>query len=174
MKFRGTESLGLATFCLLAAGAAGQNASGDPYAPLRLYEGAWEVHVTMPAKKTDKIVNHCAKTGTFFSCEQEVNGKTTALVVFLPTGKTTSGAQEYRMQALQPDASAPQDWSQLVIDGDTWLYSWDSKEAGKTTHWRNTNHFTGKDQIHFELQSSEDGSTWKTQLAGEEKRVSTS
>jgi hypothetical protein len=117
MKFRGTESLGLATFCLLAAGAAGQNASGDPYAPLRLYEGSWEVHVTAPAKKTDKIVNHCAKTGTFFSCEQEVNGKTTALVVFLPTGKTTSGAQEYRMQALQPDASAPQDWSQLVIDG---------------------------------------------------------
>jgi hypothetical protein len=174
MKFRCTQSLGLATFCLVAAGAAGPNASGDPYAPLRLYEGAWEVHVTTPAKKTDKIVNHCAKTGTLFSCEQEVNGKTTALVVFLPAGKTTSGAQEYRMQALQPDASAPQDWSQLVIDGDTWLYSWDSKEAGKTTHWRNTNHFTGKDQIHFELQSSEDGRPWKTQLAGEEKRVSTS
>ena len=111
--------------CLIAAGAAGPNASGDPYAPLRLYEGAWEVHVTTPAKKTDKIVNHCAKTGTFFSCEQEVNGKTTALMVFLPAGKATSGAQEYRMQALQPDASAPQDWSQLVIDGDTWLYSWD-------------------------------------------------
>ena len=75
MKFRCTESLGLATFCLLVAGAAGQKASGDPYAPLRLYEGAWEVQVTTPEKKTDKIVNHCAKTGTFFSCEQEVNGK---------------------------------------------------------------------------------------------------
>lgn len=41
MEFRWTESLGLATFCLLAAGAAGQSASGDAYAPLRLYEGAW-------------------------------------------------------------------------------------------------------------------------------------
>ncbi len=123
MKFRGTTSLGLATFCLLTAAAAGQNGGSDPYAPLRLYEGAWEVHVTVPEKRTDKIVNHCAKSGTFFSCEQEVNGKTTALVVFLPKGKAASGAQQYRMQALQPDASAPQDWSQLVIEGDTWVYS---------------------------------------------------
>src|SRR5260370_7188654 len=117
MKFRGTESLGLATFCLLAAGAAGQNASGDPYAPLRLYEGAWEVHVTMPAKKTDKIVNHCAKTGTFFSCEQEVNGKTTALVVFLPTGKTTGEPHEYPIQPLQPHTTPPHHSSQLLLNG---------------------------------------------------------
>jgi hypothetical protein len=173
MKFRWTEALGLATFCLLATGASGQSGSGDLYAPLRLYEGAWEVHVSTPEKKTDKIVNHCAKTGTFFSCEQEVNGKTAALVVFLPTVKTASGAQEYRLQVLQLEASAPQDWSQLVIDGGTWVYSWDNKEAGKTTHWRNTNHFTGKDRIHFELQNSEDGNTWKTQLADDEKRLST-
>lgn len=173
MKFRWTIGLGLAMFCVLAAGAAGQSGGGDPYAPLRFYEGVWEVHVSVPEKRTDKIVNHCAKTGTFFSCEQEVNGKTTTLVVFLPKGKTASGAQQYRMQALQPDASAPQDWSQLVIDGNTWVYSWDNKEAGKTTHWRNTNRFTGRDQIHFELQSSEDGSTWKTQLEGNEKRLIT-
>lgn len=32
MKFRCTQSLGLATFCLMAAGAAGPNTSGDPYA----------------------------------------------------------------------------------------------------------------------------------------------
>jgi hypothetical protein len=31
----------------------------------------------------------------------------------------------------------------------------------------------GKDQIRFELQSSEDGTTWKTQLAGEERRLTT-
>ena len=82
MKFRWTTGLGIATFCVLAAGAAAQNGAGDPYAPLRLYEGAWEVHVSVPQKRTDKIVNHCAKTGTFFSCEQEVNGKTTSLVVY--------------------------------------------------------------------------------------------
>src|SRR5271165_4185069 len=173
MKFQCMQSLGLATVSLLATVAAGQGSSADPYAPLRLYEGTWEIHLSVPEKKTDKIVNHCARTGTFFSCEQEVNGKTAALVVFLPVGKTTAGALEYRLQALQPDASDPQAWTHLVIDGETWLYTWDQKEAGKTTHWRNTNHFTGKDQIRFELQSSEDGTTWKTQLAGEEKRLTT-
>ena len=94
-------------------------------------------------------------------------------MVFLPKGKTASGAQQYRMQALQADAGAPQDWSQLLIDGDTWVYLWDSKEAGETTHWRNTNRFTGRDQIHFQVQSSADGSTWKTQLEGDEKRLGT-
>jgi hypothetical protein len=131
MKFRWTIGLGLAMFCVLAAGAAGQSGGGDPYAPLRLYEGAWEVHVSVPEKRTDKIVNHCAKTGTFFSCEQEVNGKTTTLVVFLPKGKTASGAQQYRMQALQPDASAPQDWSQLVIDGDPGSICGTTKKRGR-------------------------------------------
>jgi hypothetical protein len=38
MKFRWTESLGLVTVCLLAAGPAGQSRGGDPYAPLRLYQ----------------------------------------------------------------------------------------------------------------------------------------
>jgi hypothetical protein len=173
MKFRWTQSLGLATLSLWATVGAGQGSSGDPYEPLRHYEGTWEIQVSVPEKKTDRIVNHCAKTGTFFTCEQEVNGKTAALVVFLPVGKTPAGALEYRIQALQPDASDPQGWTHLVIDGQTWLYTWDQKEPGKTTHWRNTNHFTGKDQIRFELQSSEDGTTWKTQLAGEERRLTT-
>jgi hypothetical protein len=38
MKFRWTESLGLVTVGLLAAGAAGQSRGGDPYAPLQLYQ----------------------------------------------------------------------------------------------------------------------------------------
>lgn len=171
MKLRWLAGLGIAAASILATQAVEQGGGSDAYVPLRLYDGTWEVHIIAPEKKTDRIVNHCAKTGTFFSCEQEVNGKTAALVVFLPVGKTTAGALDYRIQALQPDASDPQGWSHLLIDGDTWLYSWDQREAGKTTHWRNTNHFTGKDQIRFELQSSEDGATWRTTLSGEEQRV---
>jgi hypothetical protein len=49
-------------------------------------------------------------------------------------GLATFCVQQYRTQALQPDASALRDWSQLVIDGDTWVYSWDNKDAGKATH----------------------------------------
>jgi hypothetical protein len=41
------------------------------------------------------LVNHCAKTGVFFACEQVVDGKTADLVVFLPRG-ATGGTQHYR------------------------------------------------------------------------------
>lgn len=143
----------------------------DPYEPLKLYDGRWEVNVTKPEKRTDHLENHRARTGTFFVCEQVVNGKTGALVVFLPTGKTNSGAQEYRMQALRADASAAGEWSHLVIDGETWNYSWEQTEAGKVVHWRNINRFSGKDRIQFDLQNSDDGTNWKTQLSGEEQRI---
>lgn len=144
--------------------------NGDPYAPLRLYDGRWEVTSNGAEKKTDHIENHCAKTGLFFACEQVVNGKTGGLVVFLPVGKTGNGAQEYRTEVLDPNASTPGDWSKLTIDGDTWLYSWTSSDGGKKTSWQNTNKFSGKDKIHFEVQQSEDGVNWKTQVSGDEHR----
>ena len=94
--------------------------NGDPYAPLRLYDGKWEVTPNGTEKKTDHIDNNCAKTGLSFACEQVVNGKTGGLMVFLPVGKTSDGAQEYRTEVLAPDASTPGEWSKLTIDGDTW------------------------------------------------------
>ena len=141
----------------------------DPYEPLKLYDGSWEVKVSLPEPKVDHLENHCARTGLFYACEQVVNGKTGALVVFLPVGKTSKGAQEYRTQGLMADASAAGEWGHLVIDGDTWIYTWDNSDAKKTVHWRNTNHFSGKEKIHFEVQNSEDGTNWKTQMAGDEE-----
>lgn len=156
--------LTLAMFARTAAGV-----DSDPYAPLKLYDGAWEVKVSTPESKTDHIENHCAQTGLFFACEQKLNGKTGALVVFLPVGKTASGALEYRTQALSADARAGGEWGHLVIDGDTWTYSWESSDANKPMHWRNVNRFSGKDKIHFEVQNSEDGTTWKTTVSGDEE-----
>ncbi len=91
-------------------------------------------------------------------------------MVFLPTGKDAAGVQEYRTQALISDASAAGEWGHLSIDGDTWVYTWETGPAGKKVQWRNTNNFTGKDKIHFEVQNSEDGATWRTQVAGDEVR----
>jgi hypothetical protein len=99
-----------------------------------------------------------------------LNGERAALVVFLPTGKTARGAPEYRTQALLPDASKAGEWGHLVIEGDTWIYTWKSGDGNKIVQWRNTNHFTGKDKVHFELQNSEEGTTWKTQMSGDETR----
>jgi len=145
--------------------------SDDLYAPLKLYDGKWDVAMA-GEKGPTRLENHCAKTGLFFMCEQTVNGKTGALIVFLPFAKMAAGGEEYRTQALHADASPGSgDWGKLTIEGDKWMYFWESSDHGKTTHWRNVNNFSGTDKIHFEIQSSEDGTTWKTQNSGEEQRV---
>jgi hypothetical protein len=151
----------------------GRSAAGadDPYAPLRLYDGKWNILPGEDGKGGMPLENHCAKTGLFFACEQMVSGKSAALVVFLPFAKMASGGEEYRTQALLPDASPAGDWSKLTIEGDKWVYFWESTEAGKKTYWKNVNTFSGTDKIHFEIQNSDAGTTWKKQKSGDEQRV---
>jgi hypothetical protein len=160
-------------FCafLMNASSPGNAEDSDPYEPLKLYDGGWQVKITTPEKKTDHLVNHCARTGKFYSCEQEVNGVTAALVIFLPQGKSESGGLEYRTLAALPDASKPGDWGRLVIEGNTWTYSWTEKNGDKSVAAQNVNVFKDKDHIHFELQRMADGSNWKTDMAGDEERV---
>jgi hypothetical protein len=160
-------------FCvsLLGIPPLGGGAEPDAYAPLKLYDGSWRVKLTTNDKKPDLLVNHCTRTGTFFVCEQELNGNSVALIVFLPTGKSPSGAQEYRTLAALPDATRPDEWGHLVIDGNAWTYTWTQKDGDKLVPMRNVNTFKDGDHIHFELQKLEDGTTWKTQMAGDEERV---
>jgi hypothetical protein len=145
--------------------------SGDPYASLRLYEGKWDVVPSGSTKEPTHLENRCAKTGLFFACEQVVNGKTAALVVFLPLRKAAGGGQEYRTEALSADADAPGDWSTLTIDDGHWVYAWKRVSEGKTTYWRTINVFTGPDAIHFEVQRSDDGQAWTTRDSGDERRI---
>jgi hypothetical protein len=146
-------------------------ATGDPYAPLQLYDGKWDLASTPAGHQITHLENHCVKTGLFFVCEQIVNGKSEALVVFLPLAISSAGtAQEYRMEVLNADASPASEWSKLTIDGDRWVYSWESMEDGKKISWRNINTFTGADQIHYEIQRLEALNTWKTVKDGQENR----
>jgi hypothetical protein len=155
---------------LMAAASGGASVADDPYAPLKLYDGKWDVAMA-GEKVPTRLENHCAKTGLFFACEQVVNGKTGALVIFLPFAKTASGGEEYRTQALRADASPAGDWGKLTIEGDKWVYAWESTDAGKKVYWRNINLFSETDKIHFEIQRSDDGSAWKTQNSGDEQRA---
>jgi hypothetical protein len=156
-------------FGVLNGGSA--TAADDPYAPLRLYDGKWSILPGEDGKGWMQLENHCAKTGLFFACEQMVDGKSAALVVFLPFAKMASGGEEYRTQALLPDASPAGEWSKMTIEGDKWVYFWDSTDAGKKTYWKNVNTFSGTDKIHFEILNSEDGNTWKKQKSGDEQRA---
>jgi hypothetical protein len=116
---------------LLNASSPGKAEESDPYEPLKLYGGGWQVKIAMPEKNPDRLVNLCARTGKFFPCEQGVNGETAALVIFLPQGKSVSGGLEYRTLAALPDASKPGDWGRLVIEGNNWTYSWTEKNGTK-------------------------------------------
>jgi hypothetical protein len=154
---------------LVASG--GATAADDAYAPLKLYDGKWEVGPSEGEKEATHLENHCAKTGLFFACEQVVNGKSVALVVFLPVAKLASGGEEYRTQGLAADASPAGEWGKLTIEGERWIYSWESRDNDKKVYWRNVNTFSGPDKIHYEIQKSDDGASWKVQKGGDEHRV---
>jgi hypothetical protein len=117
----------------------------DPYAPLRLYDGKWDLIPKLAGKPGEPmhIENRCAKVGEFFSCDQFVNGKNTALVVFLPVHPLEGGGYEYRNQALSANADGPGTWGKLEIVGDRWVYSSEESDSGKKTYWRTTNVFSG-------------------------------
>lgn len=145
----------------------------DPYAPLRLYDGKWDLVPASSGKPADTvhIENHCAKAGEFFACNQIVNGKNMALVVFLPLHPLDTGGYAYHNLGLPVQSDPPGKWGDLEINGDHWIYSSNETDNGKKTYWRTTNAFSGPDKIHFEVQKSDDGTKWTTTMSGDEVRA---
>ena len=143
-------------------------AESDAYAPLKRYEGKWIA--TSSGGKTTAIENRCARTGLFFVCEQGVNGKAAALVVFLPRAQE-GPAEVYRTQALTAAGDRPGPWHVLTIEGDRWVYADAEAPRGKARRERTINTFSGPDHIHFEVQRSFDGKTWTTTMSGDERRA---
>jgi hypothetical protein len=157
----------LAAGALLGLAWSAAAAPADPYASLALYNGAWSVQANRGAPL--RLENHCARAWQFYSCEQVVNGKSAAMVVYLPTGATAAG-QTYRTEALAVDGRTPGDWTVLTIRGDDWIYM-PARPKASQGFTRVLNHFTGSDRIHFDIQSSADGKTWTTTSQGEEQRL---
>jgi len=156
-----------------AAPAKAANPPSDPYAPLRLYDGKWDAVTDSAGKPADTvhIENHCAQAGEFFTCNQVINGKSAALVVFLPLRPLENGGYAYRNQALRADGDGPGTWGKVEIVGERWVYSSQDTDNEKKVYWRTINVFSGSDKIHFEVQRSEDGAKWDTTLSGNETRV---
>lgn len=147
--------------------AAAQTSTSFPdsvYAPLWNYNGTWKVSI--PGKPTDTLINHCARTGLFFACEQNVNGNPGALVVFVPVDQDG----HYRTNPILKDGKAIGP-GELEIKGNQWVYLGKSEENGKTTWYRTTNSFSDDSHIHFEQSQSSDNVTWQVQRSGDEVRV---
>ncbi len=151
----------LAAACPLAQAA-------DAYAPLRLYQGTWKAtrKPSGGAAASNVLVNQCEKLGPFFECLQTVDGKTGALILFLPSGPEG----HYYTQAVTAEGFAT-GRGDLVIEGSRWTYSSKSQQDGKVTYQRTVNVFSGEDRIHFEQAESTDGEHWTTQASGDEERA---
>lgn len=140
----------------------------DPYAPLRLYDGVWQVRPQErpPAEPPDRLEDVCRQLGSYFACQQMVNGKLGALLVFIPAGR--SG--HYHTQAVMPEGWAA-GRGELEIEGDWWVYSSKAGSGNETVYYRTTNVFMGRDRIHYELARSPDGKGWTVTGSGDEVRV---
>lgn len=143
----------------------------DPYAPLNLYNGIWQVRPTNrpTTDPPDQLEDVCRQIGAYFACQQTKNGKLGALLIFVPTDK--SG--HYYTQAVLPEGLAT-GRGELEIEGNRWVYSNKAQSDSKTVYYRTTNVFTGKDRIHYEQAQSPDGEHWTVSGSGDEIRVAES
>jgi len=141
--------------------------AADPFAPLQLYAGAWNVTLHDAGKTTpDSLVNDCHLFGHYFACQQTINGKVGALTIYVPAD--TPG--HFHTQNILPDGHAL-GVGELTIEGTHWTFLGHDTQNGVTTWQRVTNDFTGNDRIHWASELSTDNKTWKTTMSGDDERV---
>lgn len=145
-------------------------ATSAAFGPIKLYEGTWTLvaaHTMAGEGKPDTIVNHCKEGTAFYTCEQVVNGKSLALIVFTATDDPT----KFHTQPVLTNGRA-NGRGDLTIVGDHWTFLGSGKDdSGKQVFSRTENFFTGRDKIHFEQYESGDNTTWVKKNAGDEVRV---
>ena len=128
-------------------------AAGAAFAPIKVYEGTWTLvaaHTMAGEGRPDTIVNHCTEGTAFYACEQVVNGKSLALLVFTATDDPT----KFHSQPIFPSGLAA-GRGDLTIVGDHWTFLGSGKDdSGKQTFYRTENVFAGRDKIHFEQYES--------------------
>lgn len=146
--------------------------SDDPFSDLTIYDGDWAVHAThpwsgAPAGTAEHLQSRCRRFTLYFACEQTVNGKVLALIVY--TAGETSGHLNTRTIAPNGLAGGRGD---LVIGGARWSYL-DKPPASLTGPWsRVENVIVDRDHIRFnEFESGDEGKTWVQTNGGTEERV---
>jgi hypothetical protein len=117
--------------------------------------------------KAEHLTNDCAQIGTYFACQQTVNGSIVGLLVFIPT--RTPG--RFYTQTLLPEGRAT-GRDDLAISGNQWTFMGTRLEGGHTTYYRTINTFSGRGHIHFEQAESTDGKQWALKGSGDQTKVS--
>ena len=138
---------------------------------LAAYDGAWSVHAQHSfsgAPGPDTLVNHCHRGQAFFTCEQVVNGKPAALVIF--TLSSTPG--KFDVDNVLPNGHASSDTDLLISGTHNEHWTFLSNDAPNHPTFRVENTFTDANHIHFEMFSTQDGGkTWTKVNEGDDSRV---
>ena len=138
------------------------------FAALEVYNGHWTVqaqHSFSGGSGPDALTNTCHADAAFFTCEQVVNGRPGALVVFTPA-KT---AGEFKVANVMPDGSTSTGTT-LTVTGNHWTFL--SRDPAGKPSFRVENSFLTPDHIHFEMSSTADGGvTWTPVNQGDTTRA---
>lgn len=134
--------------------------------PLTVYDGSWTYTTTAAPAKPDQLTNHCHMTVAFYTCEQVLNGKPVALLVFVATD--TAGV--LRSSVILPSGSSAGAASELTLAGSHWTFL--RKDAAGVSY-RVENYILDHDHIRSEQYKSTDGTSWQKTGEGNETRVAT-
>lgn len=138
------------------------------------YRGSWKVeveHLATPQSKatheTSNLRNICWKSNEYAACNQVVNGESKILLVYV-----YNAAEKNFTAYTIPLNGGANGTGKIVIDGDTWIFPWQTEENGKVTYFRVVNRFTSPTHIEFRQEYSTDKEHWTQTMKGTEERVS--
>jgi hypothetical protein len=126
------------------------------------YETAYSKagHVTVTT------ANVCWRSGSYYVCDQTVDGISRALLVFVYAGSgDTYGT------FLVPADGTPGVSGQLIIYDNTWTFPVQRNNLGKVTYFRTVNTFTDANHYDFRQEYSEDKQNWTIMVQGHQIRI---
>lgn len=133
---------------------------------LQRYSGTWQISRKSAPDKKEELKNQCASVGDYYACQQSNNGAVSGLLVFTPSAQPS----RFNTQNVMPDGRATGK-GELMIDGDTWVFTSSWNGGGTLTRYRTTNTFAGPDRIQFQQEESTDGTHWQMKDSGVEIRT---
>jgi hypothetical protein len=116
-------------------------------------------------RDTSTLRNDCWRSGEFYACDQYVNGKSKALIVF----SFSASDGTYNTYAIR-SGGAPASSGKLKIDGDTWTYQNPQDADSQSPYFRTVNVFEDDSKIHFSVEFTRDNQHWVTMNEGVETR----
>jgi hypothetical protein len=172
MQFARILPLILGACALTGSAAAADPAATPSLQALLLYRGEWRVTADhpwsgAPSGSVDRLRSACTLFHAYLACEQSVNGKPLALIVFTPGARPG----EFYTRTIAPSGLAGGRGT-MTIEGRSWTFL-DKPAAGLTGSWsRVENVIVSRKEIKFaEYESEDEGKTWKRTNAGIERRV---